>query len=57
MQVLRDTLHLRGVGGVDSLLVMTVIARDTAATVDIVHTCDSLIWQHRPDTTYRVSTD
>ena len=57
MQVLRDTLHLRGVGGVDSLLVMTVIARDTAATVDIVHTCDSLIWQHTPDTTYRVSTD
>lgn len=55
-QVMKDSVHLRGVDNVDSLVVMTLIVRDTAATYDVVHTCDSLVWSHTPDTTYRTST-
>ena len=57
MQILADSVHLVGADGIDSLLVMTVVVRDTSATVDIVHACDSLVWLHTPDTTYRTSTD
>ena len=57
MQVIKDSIHLQGANGGDSLVVMTLIVRDTATTTDFVHTCDSLIWTHTPDTTYRVSTD
>ena len=55
-QVIKDSVHLRGVEDVDSLVVMTLVVRDTAATYDVVHSCDSLIWGHTPDTTYRTST-
>lgn len=55
-QIMKDSVHLSGVAGVDSLVVMTLIVRDTAATYDIVHSCDSLIWSHTPDTTYLTST-
>ena len=57
IQVMKDSVHLSGSGGIDSLLVMTLIVRDTATTTDIVHACDSLLWSHTPDTVYRVSTD
>ncbi len=56
MQVLSDSVHLAGQDGIDSMVVMQVVVRDTSATVDIVHTCDSLVWFHKPDTTYREST-
>lgn len=56
MQVLADSVHLSGLDGIDSLVVMTVVVRDTSYTVDYVHSCDSLIWHHTPDTTYRQST-
>ena len=56
MQVIKDSVHLAGLDGIDSLVVMTVVVRDTSATVDMVHTCDSLIWHHTPDTTYRTTT-
>lgn len=56
MQVMADSVHLTGQGGIDSLVVMTVVVRDTSSTVDIIHSCDSLIWEHTPDTTYRQTT-
>lgn len=56
MQVFTDSVHLSGFFGIDSLVVMTLIVRDTSTTVDIVHTCDSLTWEHTPDTIYRAST-
>lgn len=56
MQVMVDSVHLNGLDGIDSLVVMTVVVRDTSATVDMVHSCDSLIWTHTPDTTYRTTT-
>ena len=57
MEVMSDSIHLQGLNGIDSLVVMTVVVRDTATTIDIVHSCDSLIWTHLPDTTFRTSTD
>ena len=56
MQVLQDSVHLTNHYGGDSLVVMTVVVRDTSYTVDYVHSCDSLIWPHTPDTTYRQTT-
>ena len=55
-QVMKDSVHLRGAENVDSLVVMTLVVRDTSATYDMVHSCDSSIWSHTPDTLYRVST-
>lgn len=69
-QIIKDSIHLTGRDGIDSLLVMTVIARDTSSTVDVVHSCDSLRWRwnrgdrfihsynsiYTTDTTYRTST-
>ena len=56
-QVIKDSVHLLGANDIDSLVVMTLIVRDTASTFDIIHSCDSLVWQHSPDTTYRTSTN
>ncbi len=56
-QVIKDSVHLLGSDDVDSLVVMTLIVRDTSSTFDIIHSCDSLVWQHTPDTTYRTSTN
>ncbi len=42
----RDSVHLSGQDGIDSLVVMTIIVRDTSATTDIVHACDSFYWQN-----------
>lgn len=42
---LRDSVHLSGLNGIDSLVVMRVVARDTSASVDRLHGCDSLRWQ------------
>lgn len=55
-QVIRDSIHLTGADGIDSLLVMTLIVRDTSTTSDVVHCCDSFSWSHTPDTLYREST-
>ena len=44
-QVMADSVHLQGLNGIDSLVVMTVTAIDTSATVDRLHGCDSLRWQ------------
>ena len=69
-QIIKDSIHLTGREGIDSLLVMTVIARDTSSTTDPVHACDSLRWRwnkgdryihsynsrYTTDTTYRTST-
>lgn len=57
MQVMSDSVHLAGLDGIDSLVVMTVVVRDTSSTVDMIHSCDSLIWSHLPDTTFRQTTD
>lgn len=56
MHVMADSVHLQGLDAIDSLVVMTVVVRDTSSTVDIVHSCDSLIWEHLPDTIFRTST-
>ena len=45
LQVMADSVHLTGLDGIDSLVVMTVTVRDTSATVDRLHGCDSLRWQ------------
>lgn len=55
-QVIKDSVHLLGRDDIDSLVVMTLVVRDTSSTFDIVHSCDSLVWMHTPDTTYRTST-
>ncbi|MBR4230272.1 MAG: hypothetical protein IKR83_06135 [Bacteroidales bacterium] len=57
MTVMADSVRLQWSAGGDSLVVMTVVVRDTSSTVDMVHTCDSLIWSHLPDTTFRQTTD
>lgn len=44
LQTLKDSVHLSGLDGIDSLVVMTVTAKDTSASVDIIHSCDSLLW-------------
>ena len=56
MQVIVDSVHLTGLNGIDSMVVMIVVVRDTSSTVDFVHSCDSLIWIHTSDTTYRTTT-
>lgn len=53
-QTIKDSVHLLGLDNIDSLVVMTVIARDTSATFDVQHSCDSLIW--RNGVTYTSST-
>ena len=45
IQMMADSVHLSGLNGIDSLVVMTVTVRDTSATVDRLHGCDSLRWQ------------
>ncbi len=52
--VISDSVHLSGLNGIDSLVVMTVYAHDTSATVDRLHGCDSLTWQDNQ--TYTSST-
>ncbi len=56
MQIFKDSIFLTDYQGGDSLLVMTLIVRDTSETVDVVHACDSMIWRNTPDTLYRAST-
>lgn len=56
LQVIKDSVHLSGTQGIDSLVVLTLFARDTAYSIDLVHTCDSLLWNHLPDTLFREST-
>lgn len=57
MQIIKDSVHLtQGVNGGDSLVVMTLVVRDTSMSVDVVQVCDSLIWHHTPDTVYRATT-
>ena len=53
-QTIKDSVHLLGVDDIDSLVVMTVTARDTSATYDVQHVCDSLVW--RDGVTYTSST-
>ena len=40
-----DSIHLSGVNGIDSLVVMRVIAIDTSFSVEYLHACDSLVWR------------
>jgi len=54
MLAMSDSVHLSGLNGIDSLVVMTVYAHDTSSTVDLVHGCDSLTWQDGH--TYHAST-
>lgn len=56
LQYLTDSVHLRSIHGIDSLVVMTLLIRDTAATTDVITTCDSLIWPLTPSVVYRTST-
>lgn len=44
-QTIKDSVHLLGLDNIDSLVVMTVVARDTSATYDVQHSCDSLVWR------------
>lgn len=53
-QTIKDSVHLLGLDNIDSLVVMTVTARDTSATYDVLHACDSLVW--RDGSTYYAST-
>ena len=43
--IMSDSVHLSGLDGIDSLVVMTVYARDTSTTTVHLHACDSLTWQ------------
>ena len=53
-QTIKDSIHLLGLNNIDSLVVMTVTARDTSVTYDVQHSCDSLVW--RDGVTYTAST-
>ena len=53
-QTFADSVHLSGLDGIDSLVVMTVIVRDTSSTIEQIHSCDSLLW--RDSVLYRTST-
>lgn len=55
MQTIRDSVHLLGRHDIDSLVVMTLTVRDTSATYDVQHACDSLTW--RNGITYRQGTE
>ena len=55
LQAASDSVHLRGMGGIDSLVVMTLLIRDTSASVDEVHACDSFVWPLTPGGVYRSS--
>ena len=44
LQTMADSVHLQGLNGIDSLVVMRVVAIDTSATVEQVHACDSTTW-------------
>ena len=52
--LLTDSVRLVGRGGLDSLVVMQLVAVDTAATTLPIVACDSLVWQD--GNTYRQST-
>ena len=60
---LTDSVHLSGLGGIDSLVVMTVTMYDTSATTEHIHACDSIRWQDgvnytaSTDTTYVILTN
>lgn len=54
-QVYADSIHLRGLNNIDSLVVMRVTAIDTSFSIDQLHTCDSLTW--RNNATYFSTTD
>lgn len=43
-QTFSDSVHLAGLDGIDSLVVMRVTAIDTSATYDHITACDSLLW-------------
>ncbi len=55
--VIRDSIHLTAANGNDSLLVMTLVVRDTSFSIDEVRSCDSMIWHHQPDIVHHASTD
>ena len=52
---LTDSVHLSGLDGIDSLVVMTVTMYDTSATTEHIHACDSIRWQDGVN--YTASTD
>ena len=43
--ILSDSIHLNGIGGIDSLVVMTLYVHDTSSITEQIHACDSLCWQ------------
>lgn len=43
-QTMADSVHLQGINGIDSLVVMRVVALDTSASVEHIHACDSTMW-------------
>ncbi len=45
VQILADSIHLRGRDNIDSLVVMTLTVHDTSATTLRIHACDSLVWE------------
>lgn len=53
-QMMADSVHLQGLDGIDSLVVMRVVAIDTSASTEVIHACDSLSW--RDGNTYLAST-
>ena len=54
LQTFADSVHLSGLNGIDSLVVMRVTAVDTSSTVEQIHACDSLTWHD--DNSYSSST-
>lgn len=54
-QVYADSVHLTGLNGIDSLVVMRVTALDTSSTIEYLHTCDTIIW--RDLNVYQAPTD
>ena len=52
LQVMADSVHLSGLNGIDSLVVMTVTVHDTSVTTERLHACDSLRWQDDVNHTY-----
>lgn len=45
LQTFADSVHLSGLNGIDSLVVMRVTAVDTSFTIEQIHACDSITWR------------
>lgn len=45
LQTFADSVHLSGLNGIDSLVVMQVTAIDTSSFTEQLHTCDTLTWR------------